>query len=63
MKNTWGGEIVENLNQEVRALRVEVDRLRKENAKLRAAHAADIAQIVYQRRQIDFLMEVKENED
>jgi len=44
-------------DKEIQELRRKVEPLEKENEKLTQVHQLDMAEIVYQRRQIDFLME------
>lgn len=46
--------------QEIQELRRENKRLFNRNKHLEELHQADIAQITYLRRQVDFLMEAKE---
>ena len=44
-------------DMEIQALRRKVESLERENKKLEQIHQLDMAEIAYQRRQIDFLME------
>jgi hypothetical protein len=45
---------------EIQNLRRELDRAKKEIALLQELHYLDLSEIAFQRRQIDFLMEAKE---
>ena len=52
------------LADEIRQLRSKVKELEAKNAELEHIHQLDMAEIAYQRRQIDFLMDAaKEEED
>jgi hypothetical protein len=44
-------------DMEIQELRRRLEFLEKENKKLEQIHQLDMAEIAYQRRQIDFLME------
>lgn len=48
---------------EIQNLRRELDRLKKEISLLQELHYLDLSEIAFQRRQIDFLMEAKEDKD
>ena len=49
-------------DMKIQELTREVERLKIRNAELKQLHFADQAQIVYQRRQIDFLMDAGREE-
>ena len=51
------------MDQEIVELRMRLEMLIKENEFLRRQHELDMSQIVFQRRQIDFLMEGVKHED
>lgn len=44
-------------DKEIQGLRRELDKIKIENEALKTMHYSDLAEIVYLRRQVDFLME------
>ena len=53
------GELLKNYEKQVAKMKRKINRLEKERVGLMEMHYADQAEIIYQRRQIDFLMDAE----